>query len=103
MLQNKGNVYYINKTTESEVGTNEQKRNNDFINFNLFDSAWRNIDKWLRRDSNNEREKSKELHQSGGIKMDGVVQELVTAITSAIAGVYCLVKVIINLINKIKK
>lgn len=35
--------------------------------------------------------------------MDAGLQELLTAITSAIAGVYCLVKTIINIIKKIKK
>ena len=35
--------------------------------------------------------------------MDAGIQELVTALTSAIAGVYCLVKTIINIVKKIKK
>lgn len=35
--------------------------------------------------------------------MDAGIQELVTAFTSAIAGVYCLVKTIINIVKKIKK
>lgn len=35
--------------------------------------------------------------------MDAGIQELITAFTSAIAGVYCLVKTIINIIKKIKK
>lgn len=35
--------------------------------------------------------------------MDSGIQEIVTALTSAIAGVYCLVKTIINIIKKIKK
>lgn len=35
--------------------------------------------------------------------MDAGIQELMTAITSAIAGVYCLVKTIINIVKKFKK
>lgn len=35
--------------------------------------------------------------------MDAGLQELMTAISSAIAGVYCLVKVIINIVKKVKK
>ena len=35
--------------------------------------------------------------------MDSGIQEIVTALTSAIAGVYCLVKTIINIVKKIKK
>lgn len=35
--------------------------------------------------------------------MDAGIQELITAVTSAIAGVYCLVKTIINIVKKMKK
>ena len=35
--------------------------------------------------------------------MDSGIQEIVTALTSAIAGVYCLVKTIINIVKKLKK
>lgn len=35
--------------------------------------------------------------------MDSSIQEIVTALTSAIAGVYCLVKTIINIVKKLKK
>lgn len=34
--------------------------------------------------------------------VDAGLQELMTAISSAIAGVYCLVKVIINIVKKVK-
>lgn len=35
--------------------------------------------------------------------LEAGIQELITAVTSAIAGIYCLVKTIINLMKKVKK
>lgn len=46
----------------------------------------------------------KEEINNGEVKnMENGIQELITALTSAIAGVYCLVKTIINIVKKIKK
>ena len=46
----------------------------------------------------------KEEINDGEVKaMDSGIQELVTALTSAIAGIYCLVKTIINIVKKVKK
>lgn len=46
----------------------------------------------------------KEEINYGEVKnMESGIQEIVTALTSAIAGVYCLVKTIINIVKKIKK
>ena len=51
-----------------------------------------------------ESEKIKEEINNGEVKnMDAGIQELITAVTSAIAGIYCLVKTIINIIKKVKK
>ena len=41
--------------------------------------------------------------KEGVSNMDSGIQEIVTALTSAIAGVYCLVKTIINIVKKLKK
>lgn len=49
-------------------------------------------------------EEIKEEIKNGEVRnMDSGIQEIVTAFTSAIAGVYCLVKTIINIIKKIKQ
>lgn len=49
-------------------------------------------------------EEIKEEINHGEVKnMDAGIQELVTAFTSAIAGIYCLVKTIINIVKKLKK
>lgn len=49
-------------------------------------------------------QKIKEEIKNGEVRnMDSGIQELMTAITSAIAGIYCLVKTIINIIKKVKK
>ena len=46
----------------------------------------------------------KEEIKDGEVKdMDSGIQELITAVTSAIAGIYCLVKTIIKIVKKIKK
>ena len=51
-----------------------------------------------------EKEKIKEEINNGEVKnMESGIQELITALTSAIAGIYCLVKTIINIVKKIKK
>lgn len=50
-----------------------------------------------------ENEIKEEINNGEVINMESDIQSLITAITSAIAGVYCLVKTIINLLNKIKK
>ena len=47
--------------------------------------------------------KNEEIKTEEVSKMDAGIQELITALTSAIAGVYCLVKTILGLIKKIKK
>lgn len=48
--------------------------------------------------------KIKEEINDGEVKeMENGIQEIVTALTSAIAGVYCLVKTIISIVKKIKK
>ena len=52
-------------------------------------------------------QESKEIKEeinNGEVRsMDSGKQELITAFTSAIAGVYCLVKTIINIVKKIKQ
>lgn len=49
-------------------------------------------------------EEIKEEIKNGEVKnMDSGIQEIITALTSAIAGVYCLVKTIINIVKKLKK
>lgn len=49
-------------------------------------------------------EEFKEEINNGEVKnMDNGIQEIITALTSAIAGVYCLVKTIINIVKKLKK
>lgn len=49
-------------------------------------------------------EEVKEEINNGEVRnMEGGIQEIVTALTSAIAGVYCLVKTIINIVKKLKK
>ena len=51
-----------------------------------------------------ESEEIKEEIKNGEVKdMDSGIQELITAVTSAIAGIYCLVKTIIKIVKKIKK
>lgn len=51
-----------------------------------------------------ESEEIKEEIKDGEVRnMDAGIQEIVTALTSAIAGIYCLVKTIINIVKKIKK
>ena len=55
--------------------------------------------------SNNYREtiyKTNETTKRGDVKMEADISNLITVITSAIAGVYCAVKTIINLIKKTK-
>lgn len=55
--------------------------------------------------SNNYREtiyKIDEITEGGDVKMEGDISNLITVITSAIAGVYCAIKTIINLIKKAK-
>lgn len=48
--------------------------------------------------------KIKEEINNGEVRtMETGIQEIVTALTSAIAGIYCLVKTIINIVKKIKK
>lgn len=49
-------------------------------------------------------EKIKEEINNGEVRnMNSGIQEIVTALTSAIAGIYCLVKTIINIVKKVKK
>lgn len=49
-------------------------------------------------------EEIKEEINDGEVRnVDSGIQELVTALTSAIAGIYCLVKTIINIVKKVKK
>lgn len=49
-------------------------------------------------------EEIKEEIKDGEVRnMDSGIQELITAVTSAIAGIYCLVKTIINIVKKVKK
>lgn len=49
-------------------------------------------------------EEFKEEINHGEVKdMDSGIQEIVTALTSAIAAVYCLVKTIISIVKKLKK
>lgn len=50
-----------------------------------------------------ESEIKEEINNGEVINMESDIQGLITAITSAIAGIYCLVKTIINLVKKIKK
>ena len=55
--------------------------------------------------SNNYRKtiyKTNEITKGGDVKMEADISNLITVITSAIAGVYCAVKTIINLIKKTK-
>lgn len=60
------------------------------------------IDYYMQK--NEESEEIKEEIKDGEVKsMDSGIQELITALTSAIAGVYCLVKTIINIVKKIKQ
>lgn len=51
-----------------------------------------------------QQEEIKEEISNGEVRnMDSGIQEIVTALTSAIAGIYCLVKTIINIVKKLKK
>ena len=50
-----------------------------------------------------ENEIKEEINNGEVRNMENGIQEVITALTSAIAGVYCLVKTIINIIKKIKK
>ena len=50
-----------------------------------------------------ESEVKEEINYGEVRTMENGIQEVITALTSAIAGVYCLVKTIINIIKKIKK
>lgn len=102
MLQNKGSVYYINtkqgENNETMAMGSSNVNNGDFINFNAIDSILRKFT--LKGKST---EKTNNLEKSEVINMESMLTELTTAITSAIAGVYCLVKVIMNIIAKFKK
>lgn len=44
-----------------------------------------------------------EINKGGDVKMEADISNLITVITSAIAGVYCAIKTIINLIKKVKQ
>lgn len=50
-----------------------------------------------------ESEIKEEINNGEVKKMENGIQELVTALTSAIAGIYCLVKTIMNIVKKLKK
>nr|DAK50609.1 MAG TPA: hypothetical protein [Microviridae sp.] len=59
------------------------------------------IDYYMQK---SEEEKIKEEIKNGEVRnMDSGIQEIVTALSSAIAGIYCLVKTIINIVKKLKK
>lgn len=105
MLQNKGTVYYVNTKGGD---TNEGLDNKDFINYNMLDSAWRRLNglfnargKAIESATTSEgetRTNNKEVRE-----LESLLTELTTAVTSAIAGIYCLVKVILSIVNKFKK
>ena len=46
--------------------------------------------------------KINEITKGGDVKMESDISNLITVITSAIAGVYCAIKTIINLVKKLK-
>lgn len=46
--------------------------------------------------------KINETIEGGDVKMESDISNLITVITSAIAGVYCAIKTIINLVKKLK-
>nr|DAG78028.1 MAG TPA: Spore germination protein GerPC [Microviridae sp.] len=50
-----------------------------------------------------ESEIKEEINNGEVKKMENGIQEFVTALTSAIAGIYCLVKTIMNIVKKLKK
>ena len=68
---------------------------------NYIDSIDNRIDD--RIDNNYIQEIKEEINEREVKSMDTGIQEIVTALTSAIAGVYCLVKTIINIVKKLKK
>lgn len=107
MLQNKGNVryesnYYNNinyggmrydnsDTNFIKSFTESQGLNNDYINYDLFNRFFFSIGDSLENKIN-----------GGDKKMDSDINTIITAITSAIAGIYCAVKTILNLVKKLK-
>lgn len=91
MLQNKGNVKYENYYIDN-INNGGMRYDNSFTNFI---SALEISEKDLSIDE-------KYFNKSEVIKMESL-NELITVIGSAIAGVYCAVKAIINAIKKMKK
>lgn len=97
MLQNKGTVMYIKN---EEINTNEKSH---FINYNSIDSAFRNIQNWFKaKGKDTEGTTSKTTRKGGEPNMDGI-NELLTVLGSAIAGVYCAIKAVWAFIKKFKK
>lgn len=103
MLQNKGEVYYVYQTKQN------QTNNSDFINLNAIDSIWRKLYNSFTPKGRNSESSNTNQNPTGQtnneevIKLENLLTELTTAVTSAIAGIYCLVKVILNIVNKVKK
>ena len=107
MLQNKGNVKYENHyynnfdnggmrhdycyTNFIKSSTETQGLNYDYINYDLFNRFSFGIGDSLENKIN------------GGDKMESDISTLVTALGSALAGLYAVVKTVINIVRKFKR
>lgn len=75
----------------------------DSVDNRVDDRVNNNNNKEIEEKINNINFKEENIWKEEVKDMDAGIQELITAFTSAIAGVYCLVKTIINIVKKIKK